>query len=204
VGSSAETTPIASASIGAASTKVKDLATDPSHISLSASPPPNSAPLDLGVLTFLSSAFSTVASVPMDVKVIKLEGLSEGGVGSARTHQVPHQLASATNSDVDPAVISTSTANLNSPIKSPPSSHFCRDVVSSPWLDHVSVITLGIRSLWHVGRRARDLGGLYQYDMDMMLETSVSEYLDSMGVLLGRCLAMIQHFRVAVERQADL
>jgi len=108
------------------------------------------------------------------------------------------------DSGPNPTLILVSASDFTVPAKPPLDDRICRVVGPNSRLDHVNVTRPGVYSLWHVDGRARDLGGLCPYDSDMMLETSVPECLDSMGVLLGRCLAMVQHCRVAVERQADL
>lgn len=142
-----------------------------------------------------------VLSPPVTVappEVINLDGFSEGGTGSPGPNITqPTVVAAVKTSTVDTVSVTVTTK---------PSSlgHASRVVGSTSRLDYLSVTFPGIQSHWHVNRKAKDLAGVYSHDADLMGKVGVSRCLDMGVVMLGRCLAIMQYYRAAAERQSDL
>ena len=55
-----------------------------------------------------------------------------------------------------------------------------------------------------MNRWAKDLGGVYPYDVELMAKVGEAGCLDAGSTMLARCLAIMQHCRVPSKRKSNL
>jgi len=113
--------------------------------------------------------------------VINLDGSPDGGLGS------PARRGEPTFTDMA-AHIPSSSAGQSS-----------RGPGPAIRLDHLSIIYPGVQSNWHVERKAKDLTGVYPYDVELMSKVGEVGCFEAGSVMLVRCLALMQHHRRVAE-----
>jgi len=75
-------------------------------------------------------------------------------------------------------------------------------------LDHLSTTALDSNSYWHVNMRGKNLHSASifpsTYDAELMTTIGGEDCFDAGEVMLGRCMAIFQHFKVTTRSHSDL
>jgi len=135
------------------------------------------------------SSPTTINTVP---KVICLEGSSD---------HVPLQTSA-------PTPIASSSPKPTSTRDLPLPGVISRVEGTTMRLDHLSTTALNSNSYWHVNMRGKNLQSASMfpsaYDVELMTTIGGEECFNAGEVMLGRCMAIFQHFKIVARSHSDL